>query len=237
MNNQKKNTLLEIQLDEVKHILQKHNDLSDTSTIELDLMKDKLRAVYDALCSTEQQPTTTTHPPPVHPTEKPGQQEDTADKTPVEFEEDIPDTNQEETTTAAPEAPVEEEEEIVSATEEEDENKKEEAPATVADRYKQNGQFMNESFAEKRQPQNDISNKIQNKPLDDLNKALGVNDRFQLTRDLFHGNRAKFTETIEALNSTNSYEEAENLIAENFQWDMQNPNVKLLMDLVKRKHS
>ncbi len=240
MNNQKKITLLQKELDEVKHILLKYDDLAETSIIEVDLMKDKLRTVYDALCGIDQEVEAEVKNSSQQKEAMAEQKEVPEEKTPPGFEQNDSDDSQPANT---PEENLNEgadentnDEAESSASQEMTDNQKE-ATGTLADRYKQNGQFMNESFAEKRQSQKDISNKIQNKPIEDLNKALGVNDRFQLTRDLFHGNRAKFTETIEALNSTNSFEEAENLVAENFQWDMQNPNVKMLMDLLRRKHS
>ncbi len=234
MNNQKNSIMLIKELDEIKQILKKYDDLTDLPNIESDIVMNKLRDIYDKFYGLINNSATGRV---VENKEDFTRKEDNIVNTPLDDEE-LTDNNKEINV-----ADDEQEE----ARQPEKETKKEPSkkrsvnekvtPETLGDRYKQNGQYMNESLAEKHQPQKDISNKMQNKPIDDLNKALGVNDRFQLTRDLFHGNRASFAETIEALNNTNSFEEANNMIEENFDWDKNEPSYKMLLDLIKRKHS
>ncbi len=70
-----------------------------------------------------------------------------------------------------------------------------------------------------------------------LPRAIGLNDRFLFTKELFDGNHELFKKTIDALNSCETIEEAFVHIHQNFQWSDDNPVVKQLVLLLRRRFS
>jgi hypothetical protein len=106
--------------------------------------------------------------------------------------------------------------------------------AILADKYKNEQKFINESLAGSRGKQN-ISSQIQSKPIRNIGSALGINDRFKLINELFNGDRDSFQDTIGILDGAANFNEAFNYINSSFDWDMEEDSVQLLLDLVRRK--
>ena len=71
----------------------------------------------------------------------------------------------------------------------------------------------------------------------DLRKAIGVNDKFLLLRDLFVGDVALYERTIDALNRFEDLDECMIYIVENFQWNPDSEGAKMLVELIERKLS
>ncbi len=71
----------------------------------------------------------------------------------------------------------------------------------------------------------------------DLRKAIGINDKFIMLRDLFAGNEAQYNTTIDALNSFASLDECMIYIVENFAWNPDSEGAKLIVSLIERKLS
>ncbi len=71
-------------------------------------------------------------------------------------------------------------------------------------------------------------------PITSLASAIGTNDRFLFTRELFDGNMDRFYETIHKLDTMPSIREAVDFLQENFQWKKSETSNKLL-ELVKRR--
>ncbi|MGB1216577.1 MAG: hypothetical protein ACPG5P_01805, partial [Saprospiraceae bacterium] len=61
----------------------------------------------------------------------------------------------------------------------------------------------------------DLSDKLSNSPIRDLNKAFGLNDKLMYANQLFDGQNHIFKETIEVLNACNSFEQAKIYLIEN----------------------
>lgn len=72
-------------------------------------------------------------------------------------------------------------------------------------------------------------------PLDDLRKAIGINDRFLMIRDLFNGDARMFENTITTLNEFDDLDECMIYIVENFAWNPDSDGARLLMELIRRK--
>ncbi len=105
---------------------------------------------------------------------------------------------------------------------------------TLADRYKGEKRYINESLAGNIE-KNDISSKIQSKPIQHISSALGLNDRFKLINDLFNGDKDSFQNTISVLDTSSNFNEAFTYINSSFDWDMEEDSVQLLLELVRRK--
>lgn len=113
---------------------------------------------------------------------------------------------------------------------------KAEGPEVVADKYQNSRTFRHDDLA-KKQPQNNLSTRMQSRPIGDLAKAIGLNDKFLFIRELFNGDKEKYHEAIQIINEMPTYEEAESYINERFDWDEEQPEVEKFMDLVRRKFS
>jgi hypothetical protein len=77
-------------------------------------------------------------------------------------------------------------------------------PATLADKYKGEKKFMNETLAgglEKK----DIGSKIQSTPIKNIGSSLGINDRFKLINELFNGDKDSYQDTINALDDSANF--------------------------------
>ena len=72
-------------------------------------------------------------------------------------------------------------------------------------------------------------------PVQSLKKAIGLNDRFMFTRELFENNSDKFDETINALDKAENIVDAVEYLEQNFKWKKNDASLKF-MELVKRRH-
>lgn len=104
----------------------------------------------------------------------------------------------------------------------------------VADRF-QNTQTYRHDDLSKKQTKQDLSSRMQKKPIYDLTKAIGINDKFSFIRELFDGDKEQFHESIQIINELPSYEEAQKYIAESFNWNEEDPEVQKFMELIERK--
>ena len=113
-------------------------------------------------------------------------------------------------------------------------SKTQEEPATIADKFKGEKKFINERLANDGSRQ-DISSKLQSKPIREISTSMGLNDRFKLINELFNGDKDSYQKTINILDNANNFNEAFNYISSSYDWDMEDEAVQLLLDLVRRK--
>lgn len=92
--------------------------------------------------------------------------------------------------------------------------------------------FRNEQLAH---PTKDVSSVLQNKPIADLTKAIGINDKFLFTKELFSGNAELYAKSIAELNSFTDINDALIYIQDNFSWENDNEAAGKLIDLIRRK--
>ncbi len=71
--------------------------------------------------------------------------------------------------------------------------------------------------------------------IDDINRAIGINDRFLFIKELFNGDKDLFNKTISTLNSCSSLDDALMHIHENFSWSSEDSTVKQLVLLLYRR--
>lgn len=84
-------------------------------------------------------------------------------------------------------------------------------------------------------PRDRASELRRSEPVTDLRKAVGINDRFLMIRDLFEGDAAAYETAIEAFNGFSDLDECLIHIAEHYAWNANSDGAKLLMDLLERK--
>jgi len=81
-----------------------------------------------------------------------------------------------------------------------------------------------------------LASKLQNKPIKDIKTAIGINDKFQLIRELFDGSAEKFAQTVDHLNGLSSFEEAYTYCSENYNWDEEETIVIKFLELINRRY-
>lgn len=113
------------------------------------------------------------------------------------------------------------------------------APATIGNRYKEQ-ETVYKKIAVTADDQR-LAGKLQQVPLDDIRKSIGINDRFAFINELFGGNQQQYSENIEKLNSFSDYANARRLLydelAVNFNWNKESKAFHQLDSLVKRRFS
>lgn len=73
------------------------------------------------------------------------------------------------------------------------------------------------------------------KPVNDIRKAFGLNDRFYFQRELFNGNPELFNQTLDQINQMDSYDSATHFLISNFQWSEDNDVAESFLRSVKRR--
>ena len=130
--------------------------------------------------------------------------------------------------------PVIVEQVILSAVENEkrETNTTTEQDSTVrlADKFVGSYKCLYENFE-----QQDNSGAARFSAIDDINRAIGINDRFLFIKELFNGDKDLFSRTISALNGHNCLDDALMYIHENFSWNSEDPTVKQLVLLLYRR--
>ena len=91
---------------------------------------------------------------------------------------------------------------------------------------------VNESF----QHVEAIEKKIGELPVRSLDKAIGLNDKFQFIRELFNNDSELFTRTVEDLDKLNNIKEAATYLNKNFKWKKNEFSLKFIQ-LIKRRFS
>lgn len=100
-----------------------------------------------------------------------------------------------------------------------------ERPETLADRYQQ-------------QQEETVGDKLQHGTVGDLQRAIGINDKFLFVNELFSGSMEKYNRSIENLNDLKTLNGALIYLNElriELQWNSNNEAYKKLLELVHRK--
>lgn len=77
---------------------------------------------------------------------------------------------------------------------------------------------------------------VNTQPVPDIFVAIGLNDRFFFTRELFNDNTALFKSTISTLNNLTDFEAAKSHIESEFDWPEEDATVTQFMQIVKRRY-
>ena len=92
-----------------------------------------------------------------------------------------------------------------------------------------------------KQNNSELSDTLQDTPVKDLRKAIGINDRFKFLNELFRGDDAMYERSIKTINSYAIYPEAEYWIRRELKlklgWDDKNETVRQFDQLVRRRFS
>lgn len=82
---------------------------------------------------------------------------------------------------------------------------------------------------------NDLASKLQFKPIDDINNAVSINDKIGFINDIFDGNSDSYVACISKLNNASDLSNAVNILDSSRSWDKANEVHKKFIELVFRK--
>ena len=73
------------------------------------------------------------------------------------------------------------------------------------------------------------------KPVNDVRKAIGLNDRFYFQRELFDNNANLFNQTLDQINQMDSFDAAVSFLQSNFNWDESNVVTESFIKSIQRR--
>ncbi len=76
---------------------------------------------------------------------------------------------------------------------------------------------------------------LQRKRIQELRKALSLNDKFRFRRELFGNSDVRMNETLALIDAMESYDEAEDYLYGDLGWDAENPEVAEFMKIVQNR--
>ena len=81
-----------------------------------------------------------------------------------------------------------------------------------------------------------LDQKLASSPIDKLESAIGLNDRFQFTRELFDNNADLFKSTVQYIDQSTNLDEAVAFLNSNFKWKKTGTSIQFAQ-LIKRRFS
>lgn len=121
-----------------------------------------------------------------------------------------------------------------------------EAPAPIIKKVEKiNTPVVNSSIAAifDIEESNDLSGKLSARPISDLTKSMGLNEKIFTVKELFGNENDIFTKTMSTLNDFNSFEEAKNYlvsnVADKYDWasDGKIKKAQTFIKLIKRRYN
>lgn len=108
---------------------------------------------------------------------------------------------------------------------------------------------LNELIAENKPSLNDklklqnveLGSKLSSAPVQDLHRAIGINDKFQFINELFGGDRNIYERSVKTINECRNLQEAQYWIERELKikygWQDNNPSVQQFYTLIKKRFS
>jgi len=198
--------------------LKQNMDLSgdDVSKLEIDLLKNYIRQMYELVALPDTEVSLTAHPKPksaevvVEKRRRTELEEVTEPvvkiEKPAEFTPAVEAVKEEK---KLPQTPA-----VVELVQQTPVAEVVSAPEPVAKAEEKSEQNLTADMAEifSSDPSSDLSDKLSSAPLEDIKKAIAINDRILTTNDLFGGNKDLLEETLSFVNKAENFEAAKNWI-------------------------
>lgn len=109
---------------------------------------------------------------------------------------------------------------------------------SIADAYKDSRNSLHEKIGSNKSD-NSLASKLQQKPIADLVKSIGINDKFLLIKELFNNNGEEYNEAIQLLNNFSTIMQAFDyldVLKSKYNWDESSDASLKLFDLIRRKY-
>jgi len=89
-------------------------------------------------------------------------------------------------------------------------------------------------------PQTTLADQFGQQPIEDLNKEIGINEKFLLIENLFKGDNKAYNDAISKLNNFNGIDDAmsffKNDLAKQYEWNLKKTQVKRFIKLIERRY-
>ena len=194
---------------DVNRYVQTYDSQSVIPAIEIDILLQKTRELYDLLSELKQvAPDKKIVESPEKPVEEPIKVQAPAEDTIIEV---LSFDNE-----PAQEEPV-------------SEKKQEENPEPVEDSAAKREVFTPKQVT-------DLGTKLGKKPISEIMGAIGINDRVRYRYVLFNRNQDLFENTISVLNGLTSFDEAITYLKNEFEWDFESADVQDFLAIVERRY-
>ncbi len=105
---------------------------------------------------------------------------------------------------------------------------------TIGDKYKPSSDTHHSPFP--KNPNGNLLTGVKMQAVNDIMVAIGLNDRFLFTRELFNNDNDLFNETIKDLNQRENWDTALAYLNEHFDWDSEDPTLVLFLSFIKRRY-
>ncbi|MDR0659969.1 MAG: hypothetical protein LBG19_04030 [Prevotellaceae bacterium] len=225
--------ILLARIERVKNLLESWRQKKSVTNIERNIVRNQLAALYDELLDLDITRNTTKDHIEENTIKFQSKEEDISISTTeikVVEKKDAPDPViivQTPPVLVKEEIPVKEEEKEIAPS-----AKKEEEHTTVrlGDKFVGLRKYLFENFDAQ-----DEMGVARFSAIDDINRAIGINDRFLFIKELFNGDKDLFNKTISTLNSCSGIDDALVYIHENFSWNSETAAVKQLVLLLYRR--
>lgn len=106
--------------------------------------------------------------------------------------------------------------------------------SSISGKYNKNRPTLHEELSTQVSSE-DLANQLKNRPITNLSSAIGLNEKFEFIHNLFNGDKDKYEEAIEKLNTTTSFNEAYNYLSSTLNWDMSEALPQRVLELIRRK--
>lgn len=236
MNNRPANQLIPELLKELQSLIKElKNNSATISRLELDLMKDKIRLIYDNLCDVKIQE------PPIKQTET--ETQPIFEVEPTRVEEQKPEISPEPVLEIEDEIELEAGSSIANDTKEQPPPKHTPEPLLnlfeeqIPDPVENNKKSIGEKIASAK-PVESIGEAIQSKKIVNLKLAIGINEKFFFLNELFEGKMNEYNDTIEMLDQKDTIKDAIEylvLVKENKNWEEESEAYMQLKGFLERK--
>lgn len=80
-----------------------------------------------------------------------------------------------------------------------------------------------------------VGNNLSSQKISDIQSAIGINDRFLFTRELFENNIEEYNSAISFVNNSNEFQSILNWMKNEKEWDLEDPTVVQFVEITKRK--
>ncbi|GAF02557.1 hypothetical protein [Saccharicrinis fermentans] len=112
-------------------------------------------------------------------------------------------------------------------------SKQDDIPKTIGESFVTEKRSVNDLIANTQE--SNTSKTLKGKPIQDLTRGLGINDRFMFQRELFGGKMDILNQTLQQLNDMPDYTSAKSFIRSNFNWDEDQEVTKAFFNYIERK--
>ena len=208
---------------EIEQLLKGFSDEGYIPSIDLDLILQKTRNLYEVLLLLRQyQSEQALKPEPVQ-----NADEATAKKT-------VPDDEH----VRASKIPE-------GSSSEKEQSKPDIAPPLKHEEENREIKFLSERFSGRTSVYDSIHESViqksggslgQVKPVMTILSAIGINDRYTFIRELFNNDTAAFEKAIYRLDESADFNAAYNYLIQQYDWDMNSEVVQILLDVIRRKY-